>query len=489
VPTFIPTTDDSAEERPKFITGSRLDYVANFFNASRDLETHCRVARSMAFIYELDYAIPEYRKAAQKLTDSNSGTQVPILKSTLLELASVYCCNTSTCHMVLDLLNEYLALDQSNYKAYSRLGVALWRCDRNSEAIEAMAKALALEPTDPDTVRQLVDLMMSENRYSDIITLLETEEPRTSCLRIQGNIDVPKFHNSIFYAGLVTGKLKLVTEIYQSTIAQIGIGTMQLSHRDIMYTPESAGVLARRWLALLYQRYTGEPDRAFHLYVDALLHSAAFWKLGQWHSGMDFEIIPSACDDFAELIYEMASPLTHDENDVNDNKLLTMIKILERLRTRQAASEANTAYEHWKIYSQKNINVILSKLYLRCGRNAEADFLLREQAQRGIDLLQDDIYWNDGYGFQTLSKVLIAYGREDDAKISLGLRQVTDKDFGFGFADDISENDTSKEEEGDDAGNAPEHIGASVPDQVSCPQLESGRLVPNHANRPTRRRF
>jgi Flp pilus assembly protein TadD len=66
---------------------------------------------------------------------------------------------------VLDLLNEYLALDQSNYKAYSRLGVALWRCDRNSEAIEAMTKALDLEPTDPDTVFQLIGLMTSEKRY------------------------------------------------------------------------------------------------------------------------------------------------------------------------------------------------------------------------------------------------------------------------------------------------------------------------------------
>jgi tetratricopeptide (TPR) repeat protein len=425
----------------------------------------------MAFSGEFDYAIPEYRKAAQKLTDSNSGTQVPILKSTLLELASVHCYDTSTCHKVLDLLNEYLALDQSNYKAYSRLGAALWRCDRNSEAIEAMTKALDLEPTDPDTVFQLIGLMTSEKKYADIITLLETEEPRTSCLRIQGNIDIPEFHTSIFYAGLVTGKLKLVTEIYQSTITQIGIGTRQLSHYDIVYTPESAGVLACRWLALLYQRYAGEPDRAFHLYADALLHSAAFWKLGQWHSGMDSEIIPSACDDFAELIYEKANPLTHDKNDTNDNELLAMIKMLERLRARQAASEANTG-DHWKIYSQKNINVLLSKLYLRCGRNAEADFLLREQAQRGIDLLQDDLDWNDSYGFQTLSKVLIAYGREDDAKIALSLRQVTDRVFSD-FPDDISEDDTSKEEEDDGAGNAPEYMEAAVPDQVSCPQLES----------------
>jgi tetratricopeptide (TPR) repeat protein len=378
----------------------------------------------------------------------------------------------STCHKVLGLLNEYLVLDQSNYKAYSRLGAALWRYGRNSDAIEAMTKALALEPTDANTAFQLIGLMTSEKRYADIITLLETEEPRTSCMRIQGNIDVPEFHTSIFYAGLVTGKLKLVTEIYQSTIDQIGTGTRQLSHNDIMYTPESAGVLARRWLALLYQRYAGESDRAFQLYADALLHSAAFWKLGQWDSGMDSEIIPSACDDFAELIYEKANPLIHGKNDANDNELLTTIKMLERLCARQTASEANTD-DHWKIYSQKNINVLLSKLYLRCGRNTEADFLLREQAQRGIDLLQDDLDWNDSYGFQTLSKVLIAYGREDDAKIALSLRQVTDKKFGFGFSDDMSEDYTSKEE-GSDAGNAPEHIEAAVPDQVSCPQLESG---------------
>jgi hypothetical protein len=279
-------------------------------------------------------------------------------------------------------------------------------------------------------------------------------------MRILGNIDLLEFHTNIFYAGLVTGNLKLVTEIYQSTIAQISTGTKQASRHGTMYTPESAGVLARRWLALLYQRYAGEPDRALHLYADVLLHGTAFWKLGQWDSGMDSEIIPSACDDFAELIYEKANPLTHGKNDANDPELLTTIKMLERLRARQTASEANTK-EHWKMYSQKNINVLLSKLYLRCGRNAEADLLLREQAQRGIDLLQDDLYWNDSYGFQTLSKVLIAYGLEDDARISLSLRQIDS-----GFQDDIST-------ESGDTGSAPEQ---TAPDLVRCPQLESGNI-------------
>ena len=159
MPSFkLSEATDYGLERPKFITGSYVDYVANFFNTNRDLETHCRVARCMAFSGEFDNAIPEYRKAAQKLTDSNSGTQLPILQSTLLELASVHCDDTSTWHKVLDLLNEYLALDQSSYEAYSHLGSALWNCGRNAEAIEAVTKALALEPTGTHAAYQLIGI-------------------------------------------------------------------------------------------------------------------------------------------------------------------------------------------------------------------------------------------------------------------------------------------------------------------------------------------
>ena len=450
-------------ELPEFVTGSYVDYVAGFFKADRDLNTHCRLARCMSFNVELDASISEYRKAAQKLIDSDSGTQSPILQSTLLEIATIEFYDKSIAPKVLDLLNEYLTLDQSNYKAYSCLAVALMLCDRDSEANEALTKALAVEPTNPRVSLRLIVGMTSEQRYMDIITLLETEELRTTCMRIQGNLDRPEFHTYIFYAGLITGNLKLVTEIYQSTITHISTGTKQASWYGFVFTPESAGVLARRWLALLYQRYAGDPDRALHLYADALLNSTAFWKLGQWHSRMDSEIIPSACDDFAELIYEKANTLTHGKSDANDPELLTSIKMLERLRARQTASEANTAEEYWKFYSQKNINVLLSKLYLRCGRNAEADLLLREQAQRGIDLLQDDLSWNDSYGFQTLSKVLLAYGREDDARISLSLRQIN-----FGFYDTSTESG--------DTGSAPEETQTAAPDLVRCPQLESGNV-------------
>jgi hypothetical protein len=126
VPTFKPSeaTIEYGLEYPKFITGSYVDYVAGFFDADRNLDTHCRVARCMAFASEFDDAISEYRKATQKVTDSNSDTQLPILQSNLLELASVDF-DTSTMHKVLDLLNEYLTLNQSNYKAYVYLGVAL----------------------------------------------------------------------------------------------------------------------------------------------------------------------------------------------------------------------------------------------------------------------------------------------------------------------------------------------------------------------------
>ena len=413
----------------------------------------------------------------QKLVDSDSDTQSPILQSTLLELATVEFYDTSIAPRMLDLLNEYLALDQSSYKAYFCLALALDLCGRQSEVNEALTKALAVEPTDPDASYRLISIMASEQRYMDIITLLETEERRTTCMWIQGNIDNPSFHNTIFYAGLVTGELKLVAEIYESTIVQISSGIKQATRDDIVFTPESAGVLAHRWLALFYQRYAGEPDRALHLYADALLHSPAFWKLGQWHSDMDSRIIPSACDDFAELIYEKANPLTHGKNDTNDAELLTTIKMLERLRARQTASEANTG-EHWKIYSRKNINVLLSKLYLRCGRNAEADLLLLEQAQRGIDLLQDDLHWNDRYGFHTLSKVLLAYGWEDDARTSLSLRQM-DLDFQM-----ISISTT----ESDDTESSPEQTQTAALDLVRRPQLAI-ESVTNEINRPNRRQL
>src|SRR5271154_1765608 len=95
-----------------------------------------------------------------------------------------------------------------------------------------------------------------------------------------------------------------------------------------------------------------------------------------------------------------------------------MTKMLEGLRARQTASEAITE-GLWKMYSQKSLNVLLAKLYQHCGRKAEAQELLKEQALRGIEMLQDDIDWNDSYGYFTLFKVLLACGREFDARIAL----------------------------------------------------------------------
>jgi hypothetical protein len=188
--------------------------------------------------------------------------------------------------------------------------------------------------------------------------------------------------------------------------------------------------------------------------------SAAFWKLGRGDSIMDSDVIPCACDDFGELIYEKAISSHDDENQV----VLTMIKMLERLRACQTASEANTK-EFWKIYSQKNLNLVLSRLYKLCGRKADAEVLLKEKAQRGIDLLQDDLSWNDEFGFQTLSKVFIAYGREDDARIALGLRQVTDSEI-CSFLNDASD-DASSECGEDTAGVSTPEGNAEGLSQVS----------------------
>jgi len=73
----------------------------------------------------------------------------------------------------LDDARAILELEPRHAKAARLAGTAAWFLDRNGEARDHLAAALALDPEDADALATLADLATSEKKWKEAIALRE----------------------------------------------------------------------------------------------------------------------------------------------------------------------------------------------------------------------------------------------------------------------------------------------------------------------------
>jgi len=118
---------------------------------------------------------------------------------------------------------------------------------------------------------------------------------------------------------------------------------------------------------------------------------------------------------FATLLHDQA---LQRDGTVDEN----MLRSLQKLKQRHDAFQAQD-YFYASLTDEKNMNLLLANLHLRLGQTKEAHELLDEQFQRGIEILKDEIIWNDSIGYHILSKILFIAGMKRDAEIAQSLRR------------------------------------------------------------------
>jgi tetratricopeptide (TPR) repeat protein len=400
------------------------------------------MARTMSYGRFNKEAIAEYQRAI-KLAQSMGSKEK--LKAIYLEYAlsltyvRILVCDTN----VLQPVEAYIAIDRSNYKMYACLGVARRKLEDRKGAIEAFGKALNLNKRDNLVFNALISTLWEEGDSAGMMALFENHDLATTGFWIRGQVDQAWFQEAIFHAAREVGKVEVLIAIYEHEIAHMWAQTSDAGEDedddddvkpkpDLLWDPLgratgcanehkffSAGTaLLRCWLAVLHRRYLGQPDTALGLWKTAFFQRSELFKLTRVHSGFSQSIIPDMFAQFAELLYGKAlSP--PDGGSPVDEKMLNM---LERLRQRHDAFRELDGILA-SIDNTKSINVLLARLYMRCGRAAEAQALLSEQFARGVEILKDEIEWNDSAGFHVLAMILFTAGQTTDAEIALSLRR------------------------------------------------------------------
>ncbi|KAJ9647100.1 hypothetical protein H2199_002086 [Coniosporium tulheliwenetii] len=371
---------------------------------------------------------------------------------------------------VLQQVEQYISLDKCNYEMYTCLGIARQEHLQDQQgAIAAFRTAISLNRNDNIVFSALVYSLWETKDYSGIMELFESYDDVTVGFWIRGQLGSPRFQEMLFYAAREADKTELLIGCYERELSKTwdrnlnAIGKIQ---RDLrwglvgesrrwanerrFYTAGSS--FLRCWLALLYAKYRGQPDVALNLWRTAIFRDSEVFKLCPVDSSFSTRIVPDIFAQYAGVLYNKA---LQSDGSVDGN----MLTPLERLRQRyDAFQELDTILP--TISNQKKIYILLAQLYIRCGRTEEARALLNEQFQRSIEILKDEIDWNDTAGYNILSKILFASGRSNAARIALSLRRFDS--IGYSGA----EQDSDVEES--DPGEATEDKGGHVIIVLRC---------------------
>jgi len=346
----------------------------------------------------------------------------------------------------LEPIEAYIALDQSNYRMYTCLGLARFCRKDWKGAIEAFAKGLSLNKKDAAVFHGLMSGLWEDGDYAGIMQLLESHDLATTGIWIRGIVDQANQQWKLIHAACKASKVDVLIAIYEHEIANTwaqssGALEDEAEDDDInmeWYPNFSAGwdnsknsfspgtALLRCWLATLQKLCLGRRETALGLWKTAFFKRPELFKLAQEDSDIKF-VIGTMSVQFAELLYCKALCPPDGESSV-DEKMLYM---LERLRQRLNAFEV-VCPEHKLLMADvtPTSSVLLACLYMRCGRLAEARVLFSEQFARGVKCLKglSDARSLVTFGnLEILTKILFAVGQITEAEIVLSLRRAIDK--------------------------------------------------------------
>jgi tetratricopeptide (TPR) repeat protein len=333
-------------------------------------------------------------------------------------------------------IENFLALDKSNAQVYASLGVVRFQERDYPGAIEAFQVSLGLE--DDRATKEhsysrsfvgiaLLQTMFTIKDYDGMMSQIERYGASAIGFWFRENLDDTYFQRRVMYAARKTSKIDLLIKCYQQEI-----NNGQLSEKDLQAimncdpaerarlklrlrsTRLATSSMFRCYLGWLYQECLGQPKEAIELWKIAFFQRPEFLKLGKIYSSLfTDEIVPEMFARFSQLLYDKA---LQPDGGVDES----MVTLLETLRQRQEDFR-NLDTNCVELTNQRSLNLLLARLYWRCGRKEEAQKLLNEQFQRAVDILRDDIGWNDLYGYELLARVLFTNGQEEKAKLAASL--------------------------------------------------------------------
>ncbi|KAH7074344.1 hypothetical protein BKA63DRAFT_312072 [Paraphoma chrysanthemicola] len=421
-------------EHPSFGSSDSFNCLADIIRAHRTVDVHRRIAKTMSYTRRgKKIAEIEWGKAIQ-LAETNGEEEglKELYHQFVLSLTDIRVmhCEPS----VLQLAEKCLAMDPSSYKMHACLGLArLKYLNDKTEAIEGFRTALVLEPRDHSVLKALIVTLREEDDFDSIMELFENEKAEIMSGRIRGCIDADYIQDVLFLAARESGKMETLLESYENEIARrwtepptsteddprdegiwsnldIAFGWF---NRRRLYSVGTALLTCR--LAYFHQRYRGDNQAALRLWTTIFLEQSEVFGLHNVSSRYQTDTLPLFVGMFAELLYENA---LRPDGAIDEET----IRLLERLRYRHDVFRELHG-EFASITNERQLNFFLGNLYSRMRKDDEASKLLEQQFERGIELLSDEIDWNDGLGWHVLSKILFAYGQKENAAIAQFLRR------------------------------------------------------------------
>jgi tetratricopeptide (TPR) repeat protein len=468
-------------------------------NKKETMEIHLTIAKTATGCL----AIAEYQKAT-KMAQKEGSREV--LKNIYLQqiLASVDV-RLRECSQGIEPIDKYMELDSSNAKVLACRGVALIFMGDYIEAVAAFKKSLDINDRDEDAGLALLQTMFEMSDYESMLSEIQRYGLSTFGFWLRSSTDDYMHIGRVLTAARLVNKLDLLIRCFESEMENLsfskedieGINRSKLEDKpgirlNIRRSNLAMSSMFRVYLGWLYLEFAGQPDEALKLWQTAFFERNEFLGLGRFKSSQfETEIIPKFFSLFSQLIYEKA---LHPDLQIAAQMLAQLRKLQRRERAYQEL------FQHGMVNSQ-NINLLLAKLGLKQGRKEEARKMLNDQFQSAVNILQDDIDWNDRNGYDSLGRLLFLNGQLDNAKLALSLKRY----FYVGFkrkpaieaigqastesetkddntqtgTDDTKEQDQASEDvEYDQARTFFEQQAATCSSQLLC---ESGMMIPHNA--------
>lgn len=374
----------------------------------------------------------EFQKAIEMAAKMPDSTEM-LKKIYLAEIDSYVELDLLTCEEeARQAIDGYMALDEPNAKVYASLAVVKLVDGDKQGAIKAFQASLGLDEQNLDVRCSLLEVMFQEKDYDSIMSQIEHYGPETVGIWLRDRIYF-SVHNWFIVAAHKKNNYDLLIKCYEH-----GIESTQVSQTDdellkktsperratvtleIRSRIQASSSMLRCYLALVYHKYLGDRKKAFELWSTAFFHRSEFMKLVNTRDSFFSDIIiPQHFAYFAQMIYE-------EVEDQISEKLQEKLALLERLRQVQ---EASRQIEQIRFNEARDLDILLSQLYLRLGRRDEAQKILTTELHTAIAILQDDIDYNDSWGWAALAHLLFVNGQSARANLATSMTRFNESGY------------------------------------------------------------
>jgi tetratricopeptide (TPR) repeat protein len=462
-------------EQLDFMGSDAYNFLANVLSHQRTIDIHLVIAESASYLGNNEVATVAYREAIEMARTQGS---THVLKKIYLQQIRAYV-DVRLLDSSLDAseaIENYLAINPTpNAEVLASHGVVKYNNGDLEGAIQAFQKSLELDRFAPYVGINLLLILFKNEDFVGMMKQLEYYGPPTTGTWLRACVDTEHFLRAILHAARATNKLDLLITIFEHVIqnpesveddspTEVG-GKVQQQARDVVrgrVVNRARSSMFRVYLGWLHYEYSGQHEKALDLWKLAFFQQNWFFKLTNLDSSAYSDIILYFFGVFSQLIYDHALASDPEESGL-------MLSFLEDLQTRERVF---WKMEESAIQDVKITNMPLAKLYLTRGRKEQAQKMLNDQYCRAIEVLQDEIAWNDKYAYDALAKILFLNGQFEDAKIAVSLKRFSLTEYTRRQIVPSEENAQSAVHTSEKA--APE--GTQIGSQELAKELSTGRI-------------